>query len=309
MSPVSPPPVGLFVGRSVLDVIQLVEEPAPSNGKIRSLRHTVAAGGPATNAAVLFAALGGRAELVSRISDDPLGEALRGDLERNGRGRITQHNTLEADELDYMTVPSAIQVTRATGDRSVVAGSPDPRANTGALDDRFDELVHAGVGVVLVDNDETDVSRSVCARARELGIPTILDCGTEKDVVPAQLPGITSAVVAEDFHDASPDAIIDYLEGAGVPYGAVTRGAAPLRWFTPQGRGWIDAQPVEQVTDTLGAGDFFHGAYAFALARGPLTHESHVAALEWATHASALSIQHFGTRTWLAHLDALPPLP
>ncbi|MFC6154641.1 PfkB family carbohydrate kinase [Nocardioides yefusunii] len=301
-------PAGLFVGRSVLDVIQLVDTPAPVNGKVRSTRHTVAAGGPATNAAVLFAALGGEGHLVSRIADDPLGDALKGDLLRHGQGRITHHNTLDADETDYMTVPASVQITAATGDRSVIAGSPDPRANSGVLDRSFDHLLTEDVRVVLVDNDETDVSRALCERARALGIPTVLDAGTEKDVVPAQLPGIDSAIVAEDFHDATPDAIVDYLQAAGVPYGAVTRGGQPLRWFTPQERGWTDPAPVAKVVDTLGAGDFFHGAYAFAIARTGLTPESHVAALEWACHASSLSIAHFGTRTWLAHLDELPPL-
>lgn len=302
-------PRGLFVGRSVLDVIQLVNERPPANGKIRSTAHTVAAGGPATNAALLFAALGGESDLVSRIGHDPLGQAVLDDLARHDHGRLRHHNLWDESDTAYQTVPSTIAVTTHTGDRSVVVGGTHPDANTGATDASHDPLVTPDIAVVLVDSDETDVSRSLCARARERGIPTVIDVGSEKDVTAAQLPWIDSAIVAEDFRDDAPDAIIDHLESAGVRFGAVTRGPQPLRWFTPHGRGWLGRPPLPEVVDTLGAGDFFHGAYCFAIARTGLDPAAHLRALQWASAASELSISHFGPRTWLAHLDTLPPAP
>lgn len=302
-------PRGLFVGRSVLDVIQLVDERPPADGKIRSTRHTVAAGGPASNAALLFTALGGRAELFSRVGPDPLGTALLDDLRAHCSDRLHHHNLWDPSDRAYTTVPSTIAVTASTGHRSVVVGATHPDANTGTLDHSHDHHVSADLGVVLVDSDETDVSRSLTTRARELGVPTVIDVGSEKEVTALQLPGIDVAIVAEDFRHATPDEIIDHLEAAGVRYGAVTRGPRPLRHFSPAGRGWLTRPAVPEVVDTLGAGDFFHGAYCFALARTGLDAVNHVRALEWASSVSELSIQHFGPRSWLAHLDTLPPAP
>jgi len=58
-APDSPPPaarpVGLFCGLAVVDVIQLVEAPPAPDDKIVALDQIIAAGGPATNAAVAFA--------------------------------------------------------------------------------------------------------------------------------------------------------------------------------------------------------------------------------------------------------------
>lgn len=73
-------PVGLFVGLTVLDVIQLVTEPPGPDDKITALDQVVAAGGPATNAAVTFAALGGHALLAAPVGEGPLAALVRADL-------------------------------------------------------------------------------------------------------------------------------------------------------------------------------------------------------------------------------------
>ena len=58
-------PTGVFVGLATLDVIHRITAPPAVNEKITARQQFVAAGGPATNAAVTFAALGGRADLAA----------------------------------------------------------------------------------------------------------------------------------------------------------------------------------------------------------------------------------------------------
>ena len=77
-------PVGLFCGLTVVDVIQLVEAPPGPDDKVVALDQLVAAGGPATNAAVAFAALGGRAILAAPVGAGPLAELVRADLAATG---------------------------------------------------------------------------------------------------------------------------------------------------------------------------------------------------------------------------------
>lgn len=299
---------GLFVGRTVLDVIQLLPAAMPANGKIGSLAHAVTAGGPSTNAAVLFAALGGDATLVSRIADDPLGAAVLADLAEHGCGRLRHHNVWRFEDGDAC-VPSSIIVDRDTGNRSVAVADPSGVGDTGEHDPAGVPLVRSDLGVVMVDSGLTDVSIPVTRRARELGVPTVLDCGARKKRTPQQLPFIDAGLVSEDHApEKTVDAAVQSLQDAGVPFGAVTCGERPLRWYTPEGEGEI--VPPKVVThDTLGAGDFFHGAYSFAIARTGLDAEGHVAALTWASTVSALSVQHFGPRDWLDHLAELAPAP
>ncbi|MDT5198079.1 MAG: hypothetical protein QOH20_4833 [Mycobacterium sp.] len=64
-------PVGVFVGLATLDVIHRIAKAPDANQKITSTAQFVAAGGPAANAAVTFAGLGGAAILVTALDDDP----------------------------------------------------------------------------------------------------------------------------------------------------------------------------------------------------------------------------------------------
>ena len=52
------PPRGLFVGLTTLDLIYHADHPPQANQKVVAKDMMFAAGGPATNAAVAFAALG-----------------------------------------------------------------------------------------------------------------------------------------------------------------------------------------------------------------------------------------------------------
>ena len=61
-------PVGVFVGLATLDVIHRIAKAPAVNQKVTSTAQFVAAGGPAANAAVTFAALGGDA-IYERISE------------------------------------------------------------------------------------------------------------------------------------------------------------------------------------------------------------------------------------------------
>jgi sugar/nucleoside kinase (ribokinase family) len=54
---------GLFVGLSTLDIVYRVAAPPGPDEKVQAAGQDLAAGGPATNAAVTFAALGGAATL------------------------------------------------------------------------------------------------------------------------------------------------------------------------------------------------------------------------------------------------------
>ena len=77
-------PVGVFVGLATLDVIHRIAKPPAANQKITSNAQFVAAGGPAANAAVTFAALGGQAILVTALGVDPVAELIRADLAAYG---------------------------------------------------------------------------------------------------------------------------------------------------------------------------------------------------------------------------------
>jgi sugar/nucleoside kinase (ribokinase family) len=107
---------GLFVGLVTLDVIQRVERVPGPNEKITAISADVAAGGPAANAAVTFAALGGSATLVTVLGAGPVRVVVADDLSRHHVGVV------DAAAPDHSgPAVSAVSVVVGTGDRSVVS--------------------------------------------------------------------------------------------------------------------------------------------------------------------------------------------
>lgn len=292
---------GLFVGLATLDVIQLVEKLPAENEKIRALDFAFAAGGPATNAAVAFAhgysKLGAGVEdaddavLVTRISDDEIGELIREDLEKS-------HVRLKASALPG-NVPSTVAtilVTQSTGDRAVVSATDQRKSApaVSALDVEVEDF-----DIVETDGYETDLTLEVLKRAQSAGITTVLDGGSVKSYTEELFPYIDVAIVSEPFASGRSSAeLFDYLANFGIKYSAITRGSKEILYSADGVSGTLKTCQTTAV-DTLGAGDFFHGGFVKALGKQALTAETFLDGLAKATKIAALSIQSFGTRKWL----------
>jgi sugar/nucleoside kinase (ribokinase family) len=110
------------------------------------------------------------------------------------------------------------------------------------------------------------------------------------------------AVCSADFRSPGTEGageVLDYLLGRGVRWAAVTDGARPITWAASGSRGEIDV-PAVDVTDTLAAGDIFHGAIAHAIAgAGTLDEPLFTSALRFAAELAAHSCRTFGTRSWM----------
>ncbi|RCG27097.1 sugar kinase [Sphaerisporangium album] len=320
---------GLFAGLCTLDLVQSVERMPGANEKVTALGQTVAAGGPAANAAVAFAHLGGIATLVSAVGAHPLAQGVLADL--------AQHGVRLADLTPDAAGPpaiSTIMVTRGTGDRAVVSvnGSGVRVQPPPGLAD----LVAAN-HVVHLDGHHPDLALAAARLARERGRLTVLDGGSWKPGTAELLPYVDVAVVSGDFHPPgarTPQDVLAYLAGAGVRWTAVTSGGGAVLWRGGgEAPGEVRSHPVPRVdvVDTLGAGDVLHGALTFALCRaltqalGPVTgsvpgsgdpgsvteaviEDTFAAALSYAIPIASAACASFGTRAWIGSGgDGSPP--
>ncbi len=273
-----------------LDVVQRVERLPGPNEKVVAASADVAAGGPATNAAVTFAALGGRATLLTAVGASGVRPVVVDDL--------TQHHVavLDAAAPEHPgPAISAVSVVAGTGDRSVVSRNAEQaRIDVPAdLPERVQDT-----GVVLVDGHLPDLAHAVVAMAASARIPVVLDGGSWKPAIADLLSLVDAAVCSADFTvpgctgvAASAQNLLD----AGVSFVAFTDGPRPVRWWTGQASGEVDV-PSVTARDSLGAGDAFHGAFAYAIA----SRADPVEALRLAVDVAALRVQHVGPRTWLS---------
>ena len=279
-------PRGLFAGLCTLDIVQLVDHVPDENEKVTAREQTVAAGGPAANAAVTFAHLGGRATLLTAVGGHPLAAGIRADLERMGVELVDL-----ATDGEGPPAVSAIMVTARTGARAVVSADGGGRTVRPPAD--LADLV-AGCDIVQTDPHHPELAAAVLAGARRAGKRTVLDTGRWKPATERLLPDLDVVVCPADSHPpgtATPGEALDWLTGHGVPHVAVTRGAEPV--LLPDGEIPV---PRVAVADTLGAGDVFHGALTFALAEG----QPFEAALGAAATVAARACGSFGTRAWMA---------
>ncbi|SFF51452.1 Sugar or nucleoside kinase, ribokinase family [Actinacidiphila alni] len=333
------PPRGLFVGLTTLDIIQLVDHVPAANEKVTARAQTVAAGGPAANAAAAFSHLGGEATLLTAVGGHPLAAGVTADLAQLGV-RVVD---LAADS-DAPPAVSSILVTAATGERAVASLNTTGRPVAVPPGPYVAELV-AGADVVECDGHHIGPAIAVARAARTAGRRTVLDGGSWKPGTEELLPFIDVAVCSADFRPpeaSTPAQVLDFLasSGAGVPWAAVTHGGDPVVWAGPGGaRGELPVAPAARIADTLGAGDVLHGALAYVLAAPPadpltadqltadrrtadqltadrltadrltggrLTAGAFRTALAYASAVATASCASFGTRAWMREGSPVP---
>jgi len=285
---------GLFVGLVTLDLIYLVESPPRNNQKIVASDYTVAAGGPATNAAVTFSYLGSR-DGINRVStvlgvvgSHPMTQLIKGDLGSYG---VT---IADLDKSNTQAPPvSSIIVTQSTGERAVVSINALLTQATNLV---IPPEILQNVDIVLIDGHQMAVGMEIARRAKAKNIPVVIDGGSWKPGFEKILPFVDYAICSANFYPPSchtREEVIAYLSRVGISHIAITHGEKPIQYITHGQTGFLDV-PINGVIDTLGAGDVFHGAFC-----DYILGESFTAALEQSAKIASFSCQFFGTRRWM----------
>jgi sugar/nucleoside kinase (ribokinase family) len=279
---------GLFVGMTTLDLIYLAPQFPRSNEKLVAIDSTTAAGGPATNAAVAFQALGNQAKLLSAIGQHPMTPMIRADLQDCGLSLWD----LALDRAESPPI-SSIVVTAGTGDRAVISiNATRFQADVATIPAE----ILQDVQIVLIDGHQMAVGAAIARSAKALGIPVAIDGGSWKPGFETILPYVDYAVCSANFRPPNCDAIdsvFDFLTDFGIPYVAITQGSEPILYRDRHQSGKIPVPQIQSV-DTLGAGDFFHGAFCHCILQMPFPQ-----ALGQAAAVAARSCQSFGSRSWL----------
>jgi len=270
------------VGLATVDLVQRVDRLPGVDEKAEAVSAEVAAGGPATNAAVTAAALGATVTLVTAVGAHPLGDLIRADLASRG---VT---LLDATPQAATPPPvSAVTVLRATGQRSIV--SRNARDVAVGVPAGFDRVLGTA-DAVLIDGHHP----ALALAAARGGRPAVVDAGSWRPVFAQLLPRAGVVAASAAFRPPGESSVEDAMRALGVRRGAITRGPDPVRWWSPDGAGELAVPPVDAV-DTAGAGDVLHGALAVALARDP----DLVAALRFAIGVAGIRVRQAGPRAWV----------
>jgi sulfofructose kinase len=265
------------LGLSALDYIWNVERLEDHQGKLRADDFATKGGGMAATAAVTVARLGARAFFWGRAGDDVEGRFMRDALAAE-KVDVTYFRLFEGARSSISCV-----LVDKSGERRIAnfrgAGLP-AGADWLPLDDI------ARFGAILSDPRWPEGTEAAFTAARAAGVPTVLDADMSEATVFERLLPLTDHAIfsAPALAAFAGDAYaLEKVSAYGCTVGAVTHGADGVHWIEA---GWRHHRPAYPVTvvDTTGAGDVFHGAYAFAIAAGAPLHE----AMAFASAAAAL---------------------
>lgn len=276
-------PLVVCLGNAVADHVFRVDDVPQPPSKARARGYALTAGGMAANAAIAVRRLGGRAAFWGRLGDDTngvmLGEALAGE---------------GVDISGLRMIPGAVSpvsavLVDAVGERAILGF----RGEHLVVDPSWLPLAAlANARALLCDPRWHEGAVAALTAAEALGLPTILDGERSEtrlllDLVPRCRHAIFSVPGLMNFAPgARPAEGLRRALAEGVTQvAAVTRGEKGVLWLergqrTPRE---MKALPVA-ATNTTGAGDVFHGAYALAIAEGQPVE----AALRLANAAGAL---------------------
>lgn len=286
---------GIFVGLSTIDVVYGVDEFPSANTKVVARSQEVFIGGPATNAAVTFAQLGGEPALVTAVGRNTLAVVVREELKKHKVQLVDL-----SPEFEGVPVLSSVTVDR-NGNRNVVSANAI-RVKTSPA--KVDTGVCDSACVVMVDGHFMEACQAWAAAAKARGKPVVLDGGSWKDGTEELLKSVHTAICSADFLPpgcASRDKVIAFLKSKGVANIAITDGAEAIHFVSGQSSGTIGVPQVE-VVDTAGAGDVFHGAYCFFASTG----HGFIESLAEATKIASESCRYAGTREWMKHVSVEP---
>ncbi len=287
---------GLFVGLVTLDLIYLTPTLPDRNQKVVAFNHAIAAGGPATNAAIAFQYLGNSAKLLAVVGEHPFSQFAAAEVQA--------HQVTLVDLAPRWAEPlptSSILVTQSTGERAVISiNATRSQATVSQIPaDLLQEICSQQIDIVLIDGHQMAVGQAIAKQAREAGIPVVIDGGSWKPGFEQVLPHVDYAICSANFRPPGCQTLADvlaYLQAASIPNIAITQGEQPIIYVEYVEHSISGEIPVPRISavDTVGAGDIFHGAFCHFIRQTNFREALHQAA-----QIAARACQSFGTRQWM----------
>jgi sugar/nucleoside kinase (ribokinase family) len=290
----------IFVGLSTIDIVYRVDEFPAADTKVAAQSQSVYAGGPATNAAIACAHMGGEATLATVVGRNALAGVIREELARHSVQLIDLNS-----DFDGVPAISSVSVDKC-GSRNVVSANAVriPISST-----KVDDELCRQANILMIDGHHMQACQAWAAAARACGTPVVLDGGGWKDRTEELLRSVDTAICSADFMPpgcASVSDIFEFLRSRGVTNIAISNGSEPIQILSGQSLASVRV-PQVNVVDTMGAGDILHGAYCYFASIRRDGGLDFIDALTEAAKVASESCRYAGTRERMKHPLATSP--
>lgn len=281
---------GLFIGLTTIDIQYFVDAFPEPNKKIKTTKPDVLVGGPATNAAVAFAKLNGKASLASATGVNAFSTFVANDFQLTG---IKHFDLIHRQEIN--PVLATVVTSAENGDRTIFTHTPD------TITPEFQPVqlfTNVNPDIILLDGFYPEFGIEVAQAARNRGISVVVDAGSWKPHYDELFPFAEVVICSEDFYPpgcTTSDEVFTYLKSRKVEFAAISRGGQSILYRAGTNSGEIKIKTTN-VKDTLGAGDFLHGAFCYYYLEGNKNFKN---ALKIASVLASKTCEYEGTRNWL----------
>jgi len=242
---------GLFIGLAGIDIIHYQEGSLPSeNSKSKTNDYDIRVGGPAANAAITFANLGGNATLIAAIGNSVIGNSLKNLLESYGVIVIDLiKNSNESPNV------SSIIINSNNGDRTIISGQKEVE-----LHKNLKKPSLAPMDFCLYDCNAPKIFKLFSKEIEKM--PVIVDAGSYKTHLDDCLHNFNEVISSVHFKKDN-KSVLDLKKDYNWDFSAITNGEKRVEYSNANEVGHIEPPKISNVVDTLGAGDVLHGAYCF----------------------------------------------
>lgn len=273
------------VGQSVYDMTYPVYEDVIENRKYRVNEKFECMGGPATNAAYLNAKWGNETYIISRVGDDSYGKKIISGLKDIGV------NTEFVEICGQDTSVSAVVSNLSNGKRTIF--------NCPANKEEINFKYPYDVDIILVDGHELKASLEILDLFPNA--KSLIDGGTYKPELKELISKVDYLICSEDFAKQYTDLeicltdnnsitiVFERLRKLNNKQIVITMGERGLLYEKDGVINHMKAFECDTV-DTTGAGDIFHGAFTYCLAKDYTLEES----LKISSMTSAISVETMG---------------
>jgi sugar/nucleoside kinase (ribokinase family) len=250
-------------------------------------------GGQAATAAACVARLGGKVAFIGRVGSDAYGAKIIKSFTEAGVDISWGLEVVEGARSQF----AFCVAEKGTGRRAIFWQPPDIEP----LDpQRIDRRRATDTRAVLIDGHHVQAGIALATWCAEAGIPVVADLERAHEGLEELFAIVSFPILPEDFALAwsgadDCDSAANFLTKKTRGTLVITRGVQGSVAYTDHGRYHQPAFEIEAVVDTTGAGDTYHGAFAYAIAQGQTLKE----AMRFASATAALSCTALGGRAGL----------
>lgn len=277
------------VGLAVLDHLMVVSKFPGQEGVFPSTQYEVHGGGMVATALVAAQKLGANAEFWGRVGDDEPGHAILRELKAYNINTSQVHVVPEGK-----TGVCFVMVRAESGERAFVV-NPQKDLYVDLNNLNLDRIRKAKV--LLIDPSWAEAAQQAAHFARSHGVPVVVDVHDPGQTSLDLLALADYAIIPKHLADVLsskgdyPRALHD-LKARSAKVPIITLGGDGCAYLYKDKVFKLPAFQVK-VVDTTGAGDCFHGAFCFGIARGFALPE----VVGFASAVAALSCTKLGGRS------------